>query len=208
MVYSRGNSPMRRSRSPAPRHYQRHSRSPIDRRGGGREDREPYRRYSRSPRRDERYDRRRSPPRRGYNNGGGSRYGGGEERRYGGERRGGAFERRNYKDGRENPLPSSCLGIFGMSSRTSEKDLTRLFERYGRVKSVQIVFDRNTGKSRGYGFVYFEKTSEATNAKEDMKDKEIDSVQVRIDYSVTKEGRKANEGGSSVPPSRRRSRSR
>lgn len=124
--------------------------------------------YSRSPRRDRAYDERRRSPARG-RRGGGYRDRSRSPRGYGGGRRDfgnrGGYDRRRsprrYRDGRENPEPNNCLGIFGMSPKTQEKDLIKLFERYGRVNDVQIVYDRATGKSRGYGFIYFEKTSEA-----------------------------------------------
>uniref|UniRef100_A0A1I7YN59 RRM domain-containing protein n=1 Tax=Steinernema glaseri TaxID=37863 RepID=A0A1I7YN59_9BILA len=119
--------------------------------------------------------RRRSPP-------GGRRFGGGR-----------------YGDGRENPDPCSCLGVFGMSINTNEKDLREIFGSYGEIESVQIVYDRNTGRSRGFGFVYFASTRDATRAKEALRDTNIDGARVRIDYSVTKCG---------GPDRRRRSRSR
>uniref|UniRef100_A0A0N5BXL7 RRM domain-containing protein n=1 Tax=Strongyloides papillosus TaxID=174720 RepID=A0A0N5BXL7_STREA len=211
MVSPRG-SPMRRSRSRSPRRHQRYS--PMDRSYNG-NGRRHSRSYSRSPRRDRGYDdRRRSPPR--GRRGGGYRDRSRSPKGYGGRRdfgnRGGGYDRRRsprrYRDGRENPEPNNCLGIFGMSPKTQEKDLIKLFERYGRVNDVQIVYDRATGKSRGYGFIYFEKTSEAAEAKERMRDKLIDGVQVRIDFSVTKQGRTSNRSDRDRPAPRERSRSR
>lgn len=45
---------------------------------------------------------------------------------------------------------------------TSERDLRKLFGEYGEIESVQIVYDRFTGRSRGFGFVYFTSTKDAT----------------------------------------------
>ncbi|KAK0407544.1 hypothetical protein QR680_019255 [Steinernema hermaphroditum] len=114
---------------------------------------------------------------------------------HGGRRFGGG----RYGDGRENPDPCSCLGVFGMSINTNEKDLRDIFGSYGEIESVQIVYDRNTGRSRGFGFVYFASTREAARAKEALRDTNIDGARVRIDFSVTKCG---------GPDRRRRSRSR
>lgn len=68
---------------------------------------------------------------------------------------------------------------------------------------MQIVYDRFSGRSRGFGFVYFNNTREATRvnnffifflfkiifkAKEHLKDAIIDGMKVRVDYSVTRGG--------------------
>uniref|UniRef100_A0AC35UGE5 RRM domain-containing protein n=1 Tax=Rhabditophanes sp. KR3021 TaxID=114890 RepID=A0AC35UGE5_9BILA len=225
-MVSRNGSPMNRSRSPLS-HCSRYSRSPLnrrhfDRRSYDRYSRSPgrdirydrysrspgrdirYYRYSRSPRRDTRYDRYYSP-KRSY---GSNRY---EEQRsptrYDNQRSDG-YKKRRFNDGRENPEVSNCLGVFGMSTRTNEKDIRRIFEKYGPVNDIQIVYDRHTKLSRGYAFVYFERTADATKAKEDMKGQLIDNIQVRIDYSVTKKGRNNERVVSNYSPGRRfRSRS-
>lgn len=51
---------------------------------------------------------------------------------------------------------------------------------------MQIVFDKKTNKSRGFGFVYFDEIESATRAKEALNATEVDSHRLRIDYSVTK----------------------
>ena len=48
-----------------------------------------------------------------------------------------------------------------MSTSTSERDLRDIFERYGRVESIKIIMDRETGRSRGFGFINFEDRSDA-----------------------------------------------
>uniref|UniRef100_A0A915PBR2 RRM domain-containing protein n=1 Tax=Meloidogyne floridensis TaxID=298350 RepID=A0A915PBR2_9BILA len=93
-----------------------------------------------------------------------------------------------YADGRDNPEPGPCLGVFGMSLHTSERDLRKLFGEYGEIESVQIVYDRFSGRSRGFGFVYFTSTKDATRAKDHLMDTVIDGMKVRVDYSVTRGG--------------------
>jgi transformer-2 protein len=82
---------------------------------------------------------------------------------------------------RENPIPSACLGVFGLSQYTTERDLKGmviitksflfkknildLFHKFGRTKDVQIVIDKKTNKSRGFGFVYFEEVDSATRVR-------------------------------------------
>jgi len=89
-----------------------------------------------------------------------------------------------------------------MSLHTSERDLKRIFGAFGEIESVQIVYDRFSGRSRGFGFVYFERKEDASKAKERLVDQEIDGARVRIDFSVTKgagpRGGEAYNGGERV----------
>jgi len=43
-----------------------------------------------------------------------------------------------------------------------EKIFLDLFHKFGRIKNVQIVIDKKTNKSRGFGFVYFDEIESAT----------------------------------------------
>ncbi|KAH7711028.1 RNA recognition motif containing proteindomain containing protein [Aphelenchoides avenae] len=153
-----------RSRSPSRERSKGRSRSRSRSRS-----RDRRRSYSRSPRRSYRSRSRspgyrsRPPPPRG---GGGGR----------------------YPDGRDNPEPNRCLGVFGMSLHTTERDLRKIFGQYGEVESVQLVYDRYSGRSRGFGFVYFVQTRDAARAKEHLMDAIIDGMKVRVDYSVTRTG--------------------
>ena len=51
---------------------------------------------------------------------------------------------RDNKDDIErlNPLPSKVLGIFGLSSQTDERNLRRLFSKFGRINNISLVYDR------------------------------------------------------------------
>ena len=42
----------------------------------------------------------------------------------------------------QNPTPSNVLGVFGLSIRTTERDLDEEFSRFGRVEKVTIVYDQ------------------------------------------------------------------
>jgi transformer-2 protein len=96
---------------------------------------------------------------------------------------GGGGRRQPNEAHRENPIPSACLGVFGLSQYTTERDLKGLFEilknkqifcvyyfldmfyKFGRVKNIQVVIDKKTNKSRGFGFVYFEEVESATRVR-------------------------------------------
>jgi len=52
----------------------------------------------------------------------------------------------------------------------ADKDLQELFEAHGRVKSCKVVTDRDTGKSRGFGFVEIVDAAQAQAAIDALRD--------------------------------------
>ncbi|VDM74339.1 unnamed protein product [Strongylus vulgaris] len=94
-----------------------------------------------------------------------------------------------YRDGREDPRPCRfefrCIGIFGMNVDTSERDLESIFQEFGEIDYIKIVRDHVTGRSRGFGFVYYLRTRDAATAREELRDARIDGMRVRVDFSVT-----------------------
>ncbi len=65
------------------------------------------------------------------------------------------------------------LYVGNLSWNMTEDDLRNLFEQYGTVTSIKIVKDRETGRSKGFGFVEMENDTEAQNALSSLYDKEI-----------------------------------
>lgn len=93
--------------------------------------------------------------------------------------------RRRHDGNRYNPDPSQVLGIFGLSLYTGEKDLREMLAKYGRITEVQVVYDHQTGRSRGFAFVYFDDVEDAIDAKEHLNGVELDGRKIRVDYSIT-----------------------
>ncbi|MBN3274507.1 TRA2A protein, partial [Polyodon spathula] len=73
--------------------------------------------------------------------------------------------RRRHAGSRANPDPNTCLGVFGLSLYTTERDLREVFSRYGPLAGVNVVYDQRTGRSRGFSFVYFERIDDAKEEK-------------------------------------------
>lgn len=94
--------------------------------------------------------------------------------------------RRRHGDGdRENPPAGRCIGIFGLSIYTKESDILDVFGRYGSIDDVQIVYDAQSGRSRGFAFVYFQNVDDAAMAKERCNGIDIDGRKIRVDFSLT-----------------------
>ena len=56
------------------------------------------------------------------------------------------------------------LYVGNLPYNTTEEDLRSLFSQYGNVDNVAVVTDRDTGRSRGFGFVEFQDDNEARTA--------------------------------------------
>ncbi|XP_048857821.1 transformer-2 protein homolog beta [Brienomyrus brachyistius] len=94
--------------------------------------------------------------------------------------------RRRHIGNRANPDPNCCLGVFGLSLYTTERDLREVFSKYGPLASVSIVYDQQSRRSRGFAFVYFENKDDSKEAKERANGMELDGRRIRVDYSITK----------------------
>jgi len=75
----------------------------------------------------------------------------------------------------------SKLFIGGLSWNTDDRSLRQKFEEFGQVQEAVVVKDRETGRSRGFGFVTYSTDEEATAAVDAMNDQEFDGRRIRVD---------------------------
>lgn len=68
----------------------------------------------------------------------------------------------------------------GISYRTTDETLKSEFEKAGIVKSAKVITDRETGRSKGFGFVEMESISDAEKAVELFNGKEMDGRVVKV----------------------------
>jgi RNA recognition motif-containing protein len=73
---------------------------------------------------------------------------------------------------------------------TQDDGLRDAFEQFGEVDSAKIIMDRETGRSKGFGFVEMPNDDEAMDAIESLNDTELDGRTI-----VVKKARPRNEGG-------------
>ncbi|XP_075467562.1 cold-inducible RNA-binding protein B-like [Ascaphus truei] len=91
------------------------------------------------------------------------------------------------------------LFVGGLSFDTDEQNLEQVFCKYGQISEVVVVKDRETKRSRGFGFVTFENPEDAKDAMEAMNGKSVDGRQIRVDQAGKSSGdrRGGYRGGSS-----------
>jgi RNA recognition motif-containing protein len=64
--------------------------------------------------------------------------------------------------------------VANLNFKVQEEDLRETFEAYGEVESARVITDRNTGRSKGFGFVEMPNSDEANRAIEELNDKEFE----------------------------------
>jgi transformer-2 protein len=81
--------------------------------------------------------------------------------------------------------PGRVLGVFSLSFETRESDLRDVFEKYGELEKVTIVYDKRSGQSRGFGFAYFVDQTSAEKAVSETNGMTLQGRTVRVDFSAT-----------------------
>ncbi|CAI9276914.1 unnamed protein product [Lactuca saligna] len=90
-------------------------------------------------------------------------------------------------------MSSAKLFIGGLAYATDEMGLKEAFQQYGEVIDVRVITDRDSGRSRGFGFVSYTSADAANSALQDMDGKELDGRRIRV--SVAQERPRPSFGG-------------
>ena len=87
------------------------------------------------------------------------------------------------------------LYVGNLSFNTGEQDLQTLFSGVGTVESCRIITDRDTGRSRGFGFVEMGSKAEGQAAIEQLAGKELDGRALTVNEAKPQENRGGGGGG-------------
>ena len=92
---------------------------------------------------------------------------------------------------------SKKLFVGGLSWNTDDDSLREAFEKFGLVTEVRVITDRDTGRSRGFGFVTFDDTEAASKAISDMDGTDLDGRSIKVSEAQEKSrgGRGGGGGG-------------
>ena len=85
--------------------------------------------------------------------------------------------------------------VGNISFRTTEQDLDAAFSAYGQVERVQIVKDRETGQSRGFGFVEMANPAEADRAIAALQGTDLMGRTLTVNEAQAREPRPGGGGG-------------
>jgi len=80
----------------------------------------------------------------------------------------------------------------------NEAELRELFEEFGEVASAKIIFDKYSGKSKGFGFVEMPNEAEAKKAIEELNGAEVQERKIIVNESIERADRRRDfRGGNS-----------
>ena len=85
------------------------------------------------------------------------------------------------------------LLIRNLDRLTTEAELENLFLKYGTVQSCNIVTDRDTGESKGFGFIEMPKAGEAKAAIKNLNYREIGNNKIRVKKAEDRPTNKTKE---------------
>ncbi len=80
------------------------------------------------------------------------------------------------------------LYVGNLSYGITDGTLQQMFEEFGSVQSAQVIMDRDTGRSKGFGFVEMGSDSEAQAAIQAMNGKEVEGRPLTVNEARPKEG--------------------
>jgi len=83
--------------------------------------------------------------------------------------------------------------VSNLSFHTTEENLRTLFSQFGGVKSAKVITDRETGQSRGFGFVEMDVVAEAQAAMKNLHNKEIEGRALSVTVAKERTPRSDNK---------------
>ena len=86
------------------------------------------------------------------------------------------------------------LYVGNLNYSVTDSDLMKLFEPHGTVESAQVIMDRDTGRSKGFGFVEMKTDQEAQAAIAALNGKEVDGRALTVNEAKPREDRGGGGG--------------
>jgi cold-inducible RNA-binding protein len=90
---------------------------------------------------------------------------------------------------------SSKLFVGGLAWATRDETLKAHFEQSGEVTDAKVIMERDTGRSRGFGFVTFADAETATKARDALNGSDLDGRSIRVDSATERPDRGGRDGG-------------
>ncbi|MBP9706590.1 MAG: hypothetical protein KBD78_03040 [Oligoflexales bacterium] len=90
---------------------------------------------------------------------------------------------------------SKKLFVGGLSWNTDNEGLRQAFQQFGDITEVRVITDRETGRSRGFGFVTFDQEDAASKAISEMDGQDLDGRTIKVNVAEEKPPRTGGGGG-------------
>jgi RNA recognition motif-containing protein len=87
------------------------------------------------------------------------------------------------------------LYVGNLSYETTNADLESLFAEHGQVRSAQVIMDRDTGRSKGFGFVEMADTNSGQAAIQALNEREHQGRRLTVNEARPREERSGGGGG-------------
>jgi RNA recognition motif-containing protein len=87
------------------------------------------------------------------------------------------------------------LYVGNLSYETGDAELEKMFAAYGTVQSAQVIMDRDTGRSKGFGFVEMGSEQEAQAAIAGLSGKQVGGRGLTVNEAKPRENRGGGGGG-------------
>ncbi len=87
------------------------------------------------------------------------------------------------------------LYVGNLAYSMTDSDLETLFAQYGQVQSAQVIMDRDTGRSKGFGFVELSSAQEGQAAIQALHDQEVNGRKLTVNEARPREDRGPRGGG-------------
>ncbi len=84
---------------------------------------------------------------------------------------------------------SKKLFVGNLSWGVDRDSLYQAFEPFGEIEDARVITDRDTGRSRGFGFVTFVEDDAGTKAMEEMNGKDVDGRPLRVNEAMERQER-------------------
>ena len=112
--------------------------------------------------------------------------------------RGSRLQRKNFPSPVSEAKGESMakkIYVGNLSFQTTDADLKDMFSEVGQVESVQIITDRDTGRSKGFGFVEMSDDAAAAKAIERFNGKEVNGRALTVNEARPKDPGSSGSGG-------------
>jgi len=87
------------------------------------------------------------------------------------------------------------LYVGNLSYQTTEDDLRQVFQEFGQVASINIITDKYSGDSKGFGFVEMDNKDEANEAMSNLNDTELNGRNIKVNEAKPRTENRGGGGG-------------